>query len=97
MSRKVYLHRFTVEHKPYIPSLFLDFPTSMLSRDSCFPATENDSVKMCNPEDFADEDTGTVQINLKSYQEKSWMPTSGRWNSFGYRVIRHEVCNCINE
>jgi hypothetical protein len=57
------------------------FPLDMLRRDQCFPSTEDDAERA--------EHTKAMRIvSLTTYRERDlFMPTVGRWESFGWKVI----------
>lgn len=58
-----------------------DFPTDMLRYDSCWPASEQDSVQL-NPHPRTETYRSTRYVTVTGLKE----PTDGRWQSFGWRV-----------
>lgn len=74
-------HTFTVEGSGR-------FPIDMLRYDSCYPASQADVSAITN-------DGGPGQARLEPRRvelahtdtRKRWTPTSGRWESFGWRVL----------
>jgi hypothetical protein len=66
----------------------LPFPVDMLRYDRCTPCTEQDSHKIETTirHDSADlEKPVTVRVCAQGKQ-KHWLPTTGRWSSFGWQV-----------
>ena len=69
----------------------LAFPLDMLRYDHCFPATQ-EAVSRIQIKSFPAESQegrqATPVIELRAYHSrKTWTPTTGRWESFGWRVI----------
>lgn len=62
------------------------FPIDMLRHDQCFPLFESDSEIIRN-------ETGLMVhvVALGHWGPSSWVPTEGRWKSFGWNVTHHEV------
>jgi len=63
------------------------FPFDMLRYDCCTPTTETDSMEM--GEDW-DGDTRDVMLDKqfrKITDARRFLPTVGRWESFGWSVI----------
>lgn len=84
---KMFTHEFVVKAvKGY------DFPIDMLRYDRCFPAEERCAreIEMTlgykSPRDFLG-----MEVHLEKTAEKSWKPTAGRWESFGWKVIDHTM------
>lgn len=77
-----YLQKFRVEGSG-------QFPYDMLRYDGCFPAHESESPLLGR------EQTGEFrQVELHRYIELArTLPTFGRWNSFGWRVIESSIEN----
>jgi hypothetical protein len=73
-----------------------EFPLDMLRYDSCVPATETDAgiiaatLRGDHERLQAVGWTGVVTLRRFS-QTKGAMLTSGRWESFGWRVVSHDV------
>ncbi len=65
------------------------FPIDMLRHDQAHPATEEDSHKLVRTMDPT-LNTGKVTISLGKYHgiKKSPHITEGRWESFGWKVIK---------
>lgn len=79
--------RFTVEGT-------YPFPADMLRYDACYPATTDDAVQMAEsfrlprratppPSDNAEPRKRKVTLNTWAQNR----PTTGRWESFGWKVI----------
>lgn len=78
MPDKTYTHTFIVEGSGA-------FPVDMLRRDRCFPATEADA----NAIDLCRFDSLPRSIVLHRPEGgRWWMPNYGRWQSYGWRVVR---------
>jgi len=79
---KQYTHIFTVEGK-------YNFPLDMIRYDRCFFYSESDSYAADGTiRSFPEE---RVQVTLTKDAPKSWVPTSGRWESFLWKVVSHKV------
>ncbi len=84
---KMYNHEFTVKAVKGFT-----FPLDMLRYDGCFPADEKDARELettigyKSPVDFLG-----MEVRLEKTAEKSWKPTNGRWESFGWKVINHTM------
>jgi len=63
------------------------FPIDMLRHDACWPHTEEDSAKICGLMNPRLRPDGICEVNLQTIQSLNWTPTSGRWKSFGWRVV----------
>ncbi len=74
----LYLHEATVE-------VGCHFPLDMLRYDSCFPATEQDSVKIAESIRGFSGGPWTVHVQALSQNKSHWTPA--RWQSFGARLI----------
>ena len=86
---KEVLHTFTVKPQS---KLYLSFPIDMLRSDHCYPATENDSATIgftLNSRRVGRFTTDDFAVTLCRYAQKQWVPTSGRWKSFGWEVDLH--------
>ena len=84
---KIYHFEFTVSPKR---ATTIGFPIDMLRYDHCWPKSEEDSMKIANSFNIMNE-TGVEVVILRSNNEnKSWTPTSGRWESFGWKVIDYK-------
>jgi hypothetical protein len=57
------------------------FPLDMLRYDACWPATQNDVIRM-----DANPPRGYRAVTLRSASRHT--PTVDRWNSFGWKVER---------
>lgn len=64
------------------------FPIDMLRYDSSFPASEVDSHAI--ERDGITEEGREVTVAHYS-NRKGWLPTFGRWESFGWRVKKGSV------
>lgn len=74
MSDKRYLYTFTVEGAG-------QFPFDMLRYDSAFPASERDSYEISH-------DDKRRRVTLQAWVTRdSRVPTSGRWESFLWKVV----------
>jgi len=68
----------------------LGFPIDMLRYDRCTPATEQDSSKILDS--ISNPLSGQVCVRICAQgKPKSWQPTHGRWDSFGWRVGAHNT------
>ena len=76
----IVLHRFKVQGE-------FSFPIDMLRYDCCFPYSEGDSIKI--ERILRDRTAGPVELG--AYQEKRWIPTAGRWESFLWKVTEHST------
>jgi len=57
------------------------FPMDMLRYDQCFPASQDSAVTIDS------EIPGTRTVEMRRYvSDKTTMPTTGRWASFGWTV-----------
>ena len=88
---KEVLHTFTVMPKTV---LGFPFPVDMLRSDHCYPASENDSAMIAFCMDrrqyLRRKGKGSdFGICLCRYAHKQWVPTNGRWESFGWTVDMH--------
>lgn len=69
-----YVFSFTVEGSGA-------FPDDMLRRDKCYPQSESDSTLMRHRER---REIVMERISV----DRFWLPTVGRWESFGWRVLK---------
>jgi hypothetical protein len=78
MASKRYFVRFTVEGSGI-------FPLDMLRYDRCYPRSENDA-------NTAQDGRVRRQVELlaPNRAEAYWQPTAGRWESFGWKVLKWE-------
>ena len=86
---KEWLIEFTVKPIAKIPR---QFPIDMLRYDSCYPASDMDSVsRIVDTMDYnisaKDFEIEPIKLIHLSHGNKLWQPTNARWNSFGYAVI----------
>ena len=58
-----------------------DFPFDMLRYDACYPATSEDASRL------SERPSGLYRIGLIAHTSLG-APTVGRWNSFGWRVVK---------
>lgn len=68
------------------------FPIDMLRHDGLVPNTEPDSyiiVRSFERVRSFEHGSGQQVVQLRKWAEKSWEPTRGRWESFGWKVIGH--------
>ena len=77
----LYRHEFTVSGRD-------TFPVDMLRYDACWPDTSESAIQLLS------EDTRAVM--LVCWRPKLWVPTIGRWQSFGWHVTKHSVGFKIN-
>ena len=80
--------KFTVQSMAKIPRAF---PIDMLRYDSCYPSRDSESVSRIMDsldQNILAKDFETEPITLVhlSHGNRNWIPTSGRWESFGYKV-----------
>lgn len=67
------------------------FPIDMLRYDNLVPDAESDSGVIARDYHFRNgERAERVTVVLRRYAEKSWRPTDGRWQSFGWKVVNVE-------
>jgi hypothetical protein len=66
----------------------MPFPLDMLRYDSCFPKTQMDVATI---EQNPMTHTEKVHIELERYVVGKDLPTSGRWQSFGWNVLNVET------
>jgi len=87
---KKFIHVITVRSAG-LGKLVFPFPIDMLRYDSCYPRTERDSGKiaLARHGNRRDDDPGDIQ--LIAVETKAWRPTNGRWKSFSYDVVDHEI------
>ena len=79
---KVYLFRLTVKGSG-------EFPFDMLRYDGCFPEAERESGKLYYHASF--EHPREIELHMVSFNDKG--PTKGRWQSFGWNVVKTEQLN----
>ena len=61
-----------------------DFPVDMLRYDRCFPTLSDSAVAI-----GMTRNAPKRSVSLRSiHQYRDWKPTTGRWQSFGWRVTR---------
>lgn len=82
-----FMHSVVVEGK-------CPFPTDMLRCDRLAPDTSDDvNAILMEASDFFALKAGPlgkpVRITLVRCWDKAWKPTTGRWESFGWRVVDH--------
>ena len=78
-----YSHTITVEGSGR-------FPADMLRYCRCYPATEDDSMKLARS--IAQDNGAREPITLKKIngdKEPQW--TKGRWQSFQWRIVNQET------
>ena len=80
MSR-MYSHDYTVEG-------FGDFPIDMLRYDSSYPFNSQDVEQISLPRVVVGGNKRR-QVRLAHTGPAGWKPTSGRWESFGWKVLQH--------
>jgi len=69
-----------------------DFPMDMLRYDFCSPRREGDDTGNLYAPMYSRERLPVRRIQLKRLvTHKDKMPTSGRWASFGWRVIPETI------
>ena len=59
-------------------------PIDMLRYDQSFPNTEFDASRAENPPEVG----AGEEIELAHIGHRGWMPTEGRWSSFGWNVVQ---------
>jgi hypothetical protein len=81
----VYIQEFEVEGSG-------NFPFDMLRYDSCYPVREGeDTANLASPK-WARNELPHRTIRLKRIVFNSQqMPTTGRWKSFGWKVVEGSV------
>lgn len=80
MMTRAISHRFTVRGGGV-------FPLDMLRYDGCYPASGDDVARMSRRE------VSVRDVELGAITVLPWVPTQGRWNSFGWAVIAHRAQN----
>jgi hypothetical protein len=75
MTDKIYLHTFAVVGRG-------EFPLDMLRSDRCFPCSSGDADRM----HYDNRDHRVIRLEAAS-RNKHWMPTHGRWASFGWTAL----------
>lgn len=69
------------------------FPVDMLRYDACYPATSEDAVQLAESMNFirrnvlATQDLEKRTRTVKLTTQLQNRPTTGRWESFGWKVI----------
>jgi hypothetical protein len=86
---KEWLIEFKVQPISKVPR---QFPIDMLRYDSCYPASNMDSVsRIVDTMDYnisaKDFEIKSITLIHLSHGNKNWTPTNARWESFGYKVI----------
>lgn len=67
------------------------FPVDMLRHDYCWPASEEDSGKISRTfEDTAKMEVVEIELR-REVGNKKFLPTSGRWESFLWKVVEGSV------
>lgn len=62
------------------------FPFDMLRYDSSSPVAPDDAYMLDG------DDIDRRVVKLKTYTDrKDWTPTTGRWSSFGWSVVRGSI------
>jgi hypothetical protein len=62
-----------------------DFPMDMLRYDRLAPYREEDSYSIGREREARTPDD--MEIELVRFAPKNWVPTQGRWESFGWNVV----------
>lgn len=75
-GRRFYRHTFAVDG-------YGAFPLDMLRYDSSWPHTGDDAGKL------EAEDRDRRAVTLCHIGPSYWVPTVGRWSSFGWSVVDH--------
>ncbi len=89
MAHLIFYHKFRVQGSG-------QFPADMLRYNACYPTDTEDAVDMYV--DHRDDEYHKQRvITLSALAHKNWTPTNERWQSFGWQVMKHEVCNAIND
>jgi hypothetical protein len=75
-----------------------NFPLDMLRYDACWPASESDALRIQGHFDrymgSADERNSERRITVtlrRHVEHPSRHPTTGRWESFGWRVLAETI------
>ena len=70
-----------------------EFPWDMLRYDNCFPASEQDSVRLDYDHHSRESLTTprTVELKSISLSKPCARPTNGRWESFGWEIVQGSV------
>lgn len=61
------------------------FPIDMLRYDCCHPNRPEDAEKIMDSYGDRPRKAYTVQV-VRTHPQRHWMPTTGRWESFGWVV-----------
>lgn len=69
-----------------------EFPDDMLRYDHCYPRTQDDVVVL-HPHYTNIEARQSIRVvGLASiYYMKNWKPTSERWRTFGWEVLKDSI------
>lgn len=90
---KLWLTEFTVESK----GRSTIFPVDMLRHDFCVPASEEESGNMVfNLMGYSGVEATPVRLHHVEHGSKRWTPTSGRWESFGWKVTTIGIAKDIS-
>jgi len=69
-----------------------DFPIDMLRYDGLSPYQETDSSEIYRAiQGHYAHDGNELKVRLVRIAEKKWKPTLGRWDSFLWQVVAHEM------
>ena len=91
MRRTKRFHTITVRGKGI-------FPVDMLRHDRLFPLYEEDATEIAESYHLT-SGTGRDrrQIKLGGIHSDRWEPTHGRWESFGWKVRKHESEGVVDD
>jgi len=62
------------------------FPYDMLRYDGCWPSTSDDVLEMT----YESRESRVVKLTRYTRTKKE-MPTTGRWTSFGWNVVKDSI------
>ena len=90
MRRKQMFHTITVRGKR-------SFPIEMLRYDRLFPLYETDAIEIAESFHLTQAGRDRTQVRLGGLHSDRWEPTKGRWESFGWKVRKHEIEGVIDD
>lgn len=77
----------TVKAKTFVVEGTYPFPADMLRYDQCWPATSDDAVQLAEAMTHRRVSDPNRKRTVKLFTNAANRPTTGRWESFGWRVI----------
>ncbi len=81
---KEVIHIITLEQKTG------EFPLDMLRYDGCWPESEKDAGLIRDTMEPGGTKITPLMVKVRARKSIHWEPTAARWESFGWRVIRHD-------